>query len=261
VNELMQSTCAILAVKLVSVPVITVMISMAARKFGPSFGGLILGLPITAAPVLFFLAHEQGNGYGSLAANGILMGLISLSISCLAYSKLSFRTRWKVSLAGCCATFFVVGGVLSVLFVPLPISFVLVVTTLLLVWKFFPARTTKSICQLRQFRKWEIPARMVAVTGVVLLITEGTTLLGSYLSGLLTPFPAYASVLGVFIHKCDGADACALFLRGVVLGCLTVSVFCFLIASFIVQVGLLLTMALALSAAVGVESLLIYSFG
>jgi len=52
----------------------------------------MIGLPSTSGPVLFFLALEEGGNFASGAAQGTLMGLISLSRSCLAYSLLFFRS-------------------------------------------------------------------------------------------------------------------------------------------------------------------------
>jgi hypothetical protein len=101
---------------------------------------------------------------------------------------------------------------------------------------------------------------MIAVTTVVLLITECATMLGPHLSGLLTPFPAYATILGVFIVKFDGANSCALFLRGVITGCFTTAVFLFLIASLILQFGLFLVMGVAILAALVMHSFLLYLF-
>jgi hypothetical protein len=94
---------------------------------------------------------------------------------------------------------------------------------------------------------------MITATAVVLLITEGATILGPHLSGLLTTFPAYATVLAVFIHRFDGPAASSLFLRGVVTGTISSAVFFFLLASFIMQLGLSIAFALALFAAVALQ--------
>jgi hypothetical protein len=94
---------------------------------------------------------------------------------------------------------------------------------------------------------------MITATAVVLLITEGATILGPHLSGLLTTFPAYATVLAVFIHRFDGPAASSLFLRGVVTGTISSAVFFFLLASLIMQLGLSIAFGLALFAAVALQ--------
>jgi hypothetical protein len=246
-----------LTIKLVSVPIFIWTVSIVGRRWGPSVGGLVIGLPLTSGPVLFFLALEQGSSFASAASQGTLMGLISLSTSCLVYSRLSFGQSWSASLVASCATYFAVALLLDFLSAPLLLSFAVVVAFLVMIWRLIPSGAVGRVS--RELTRWEIPARMIAATSVVLLITEGATILGPHLSGLLTTFPAYAMVLAVFIHRFDGADASTLFLRGVVTGSFTAAVFFFLIASFIVQLGLLIAIGLALLAAVMMHYFLFYS--
>jgi hypothetical protein len=51
----------------------------------------------------------------------------------------------------------------------------------------------------------------------------------------------------------------ALFLRGVILGCVTTSVFLFLIASFIVSLGLITAFGLGVVVVITMHSVLLYS--
>jgi len=234
------------------------MVSTVGRRWGHSIGGLILGLPLTSGPVLFFLSLEQGNLFASAAALGTLMGLIPLATSCIAFSLLSFRVSWPTSLVACCITFFAVAFILNYVSAPLLLSFVGVLAFLAIIRKLFPSGTVERVS--RKPPGWEIPARAIAATVLVLLITEGATMLGPHLSGLLTPFPVYATILGVFTLKFDGANACALFLRGIITGCFTTAVFLFLISSFIVQLGLFLVMTLAILAVLLMHSFLLYTF-
>lgn len=256
--DMVPNSWTFLAIKLVSVPIFIWMVSTVGRRWGHSIGGLILGLSLTSGPVLFFLSLEQGNLFASAAALGTLMGLIPLATSCIAFSLLSFRAGWPTSLVACCITFFAVAFILNYVSAPLLLSFVGVLAFLAIIRKLFPSGTVERVS--RKTPSWEIPARAIAVTVLVLLITEGATMLGPHLSGLLTPFPVYATILGVFTPKFDGANACALFLRGVITGCFTTAVFLFLISSFIVPLGLFLVMTLAILAVLLMHSLLLYTF-
>jgi hypothetical protein len=65
---------------------------------------------------------------------------------------------------------------------------------------------------------WDVPLRMLATTGLVLLLTGAATQLGPELSGLLSPFPVFASVLVAFTHRHAGSGAAQQLLRGVVIG-------------------------------------------
>ncbi len=185
-----------------------------------------------------------------------MMGLISVSMSCFVYSKLSFKVGWQASLAGSWATFFIVGLLLDFLSAPLIWSFVIVVGFSTIVRMVLP--TGKLGYAKSTTPGWEIPARMLVATTLVLIITASASGLGPRLSGLLTPFPIYATVLAVFIHKFDGPAECTLFLRGVVFGFFTTAIFFFTIAFTIVQVGLLPAFGLAMLAAMMSHSALFY---
>jgi len=185
-----------------------------------------------------------------------LLGIIAFSTSCFAYSKFSFRLSWAASLIACCGVYFAVALILDFVSVSLVPTFIGVVAFLVLIWRLMPSGSGGNV--LREPPEWQIPARIIAGTTLVLLVTGSATILGPHLSGLLTPFPVYTTILGAFIRRFDGVDACALFLRGAVIGIFTNAVFCFLIASFIVQLGLLQAMGLALLATLIIHSFLFY---
>ena len=248
-----------LAIKLVSVPIFIWMVSTVARRWGHSIGGLILGLPLTSGPVLFFLSIEQGNAFASEAALGTLMGLVPLAASCLAFSLLSFKSDWTASLVTCCITFFAVTLVLNYISAPLLWSFVGVLAFLGVTRSLFRSGRAGKVSHKPPV--WEIPARAIAATALVLMITEGATILGPHLSGLLTPFPVYATILGVFTMKFDGANACALFLRGVVTGCFTTAVFLLIVSFFITTLGLISVMGVAIIVVFLMHSSILYAFG
>ena len=108
VGAMIESGFTFLVIKLVTVPVLIWTVSVAARRWGPSIGGLILGLPLTPGPVLLFLALEQGNLFASSAAKGTLLALIAYSTSCFVYSKSSFRLSLSTSLIASCVAYFAV---------------------------------------------------------------------------------------------------------------------------------------------------------
>ena len=248
---------ALLGLKLISVPIFIFAVSIVTRRWGASVGGLIIGLPLTSGPVLFFLALEQGSKFASGAAQGTLMGLISLSSSCLAYSLLSFRFSWRISFVGCCTAYLVASLLLYFVSAPLVLSFVGVLACLGVIWRLMPRGAAGW--NSRKPPAWEIPARIVSATAMVFLITESATFLGPHFSGLLTPFPVYATILAVFIHKFEGPGASAQFLRSVIVGCFTTAVFFSLIASFIVTMGIVQTFASGVVVALTLQGLLLYS--
>jgi len=96
---------------------------------------------------------------------------------------------------------------------------------------------------------------MLAATAMVLMITTAAASLGPQLSGLLTPFPVYATVLAIFTHHFEGAFAASRLLRGVVIGSLAFAVFFFVLAGTLSAWGLLNAFGLALAAALVVHGL------
>ena len=60
--------------------------------------------------------------------------------------------------------------------------------------------------------------RMLVATTIVVGLTTIAATVGPRWTGLLSPFPVFALVLGAFTHRTQGAGAAAHLLRGVVLG-------------------------------------------
>jgi hypothetical protein len=89
---------------------------------------------------------------------------------------------------------------------------------------------------------------MGVAAAFVLLLTGISTLLGPHLSGLLTPFPIFATILGAFTHHFQGKAAACRLLRGVVIGSFTFAVFFLVIAAMIERWGIVLAFSLAILA-------------
>src|SRR5438093_334973 len=68
--------------------------------------------------------------------------------------------------------------------------------------------------------RWDLAFRMLAATAIVVVLTALAPRLGPTWTGLLSPFPVFALVLGVFTDRSEGPGAAARLLRGVVLGSL-----------------------------------------
>ena len=67
-------------------PALVVSVSLAARRWGPKIAGLLTGLPIVSAPALFFFAVEQGDVFASEAARAVLVSLVGVEASGVAYA-------------------------------------------------------------------------------------------------------------------------------------------------------------------------------
>ncbi len=106
---------------------------------------------------------------------------------------------------------------------------------------------------------WEIPARMVVGTAIVLALTAAAGALGPGLSGVVAIFPVFAAILTVFTHRRDGPGQAVAVLRGLLTGLYgTAAFFAILVAALPpLGVGAGFALALAGSAAVQTATLLV----
>ncbi len=171
------------------------------------------------------------------------MGLISASLFCLIYSRVSRRLGWiGCTLAGW-AGYLIITAALDRLSLPLAISFVAVIAVIAAVLVLLPAQPLRPATVTAPW--WEIPLRMIAATAMVVTITAAAVALGPQLSGLLTPFPVYTTVLAVFTHAFDGPAQATGLLRGVIAGLFTFATFFFVISGTLESRGLVGAFGLA----------------
>ncbi len=246
----------LLLFKLLLTPLLVGLVSLAGRRWGPTVSGWLVGLPLTSGPVALFLALELGRSFASNAALGTLTGLLSLVAFCLTYSRLSFRLNWVGSLLLSWGAFFVVTFVLQYLVIPLPAAFILVLCCLALALKLLPANSG-HVSSVKP-ASWDTPLRMVVATAFVLALTGFASLLGPRLSGLLTPFPIYATILAVFTHYAQGGASARRLLRGLITGVFSFAVFFLVIAVLIVPIGITLAFTLATLSALLLHSVSLY---
>jgi hypothetical protein len=232
-----------LVFKLLLTPVLIGMVSLAGRRWGPAVSGWLIGLPFTAGPVALFLALGLGTAFASRAAQGAILGLVSLAGFCLIYSWLSFRTGWLWSLLVSWGVFFALTFALERVSLPLVVAFLGVIGLLAIVLKLLPS-SHRQVPMVNP-PGWEILLRMFVATTFVVILTAIASSLGPQLSGLLSTFPLYASILAVFTHRFQDAAAARRLLRGLITGIFTFAVFFFLIAALVERWGIVVTFGLA----------------
>jgi uncharacterized membrane protein (GlpM family) len=231
------------ALKLLLSPALIGLVSLAGRRWGPSVSGWLVGLPLTSGPVVFLLALAQGTAFAARASQGTLLGLISVVSFCLAYGWCSFRLNWLgCLLIGWCA-FFLSTALLLHVSAPLLLTFGCVIAATILALVLFPRRRKQAPVPLTP--PWETPLRMVMAATFVLLITGISGVIGPQLSGLLTPFPMFASILGAFTHRFQGAEAARQSLSSVIVGSFASSVYLVVVAGLLERLGIPLAFSLA----------------
>lgn len=206
----------VLLLKLTLTPLLIGGASLAARRWGPSIGGWIVSLPLTSGPILFFLALDHGTAFAAAAVVGTLFGLAAIAVYSVAYAVASPRGPWPAILAAS-AAFAATGlAVQPIAGAPFVALVALVVAAIALVLRWLP--TGSSARSPDPHPGWDLPARIVVGTGLVVGLTTIAPLLGPVTSGLLATFPVYVSVLAVFTQLREGRWGAIGVLRGLLVG-------------------------------------------
>lgn len=230
--------------KLVLVPTFIAAVSLAGRRWGTTVSGWLIGLPFTSGPVAFFLALEQGTFFANKASQAIMLGIVSVFAFCLVYGRLALNLKWFQSMLAAITTFFVCTFLLDLIVLPLFLEFAVALLVLVIVALLMPHVESDKVTSWRT--RWELPARMVSATALVILITGAAPLLGPQLTGLLSPFPIYATTLAVFTHKSQGGEEAVKLLRGVVIGSFTFIIFFLTLSLTILNWGIALSFLMAI---------------
>ncbi len=228
-----------LLVKLTLTPTLIAAISLLGRRWGPAVSGWLAGLPFTSGPIVLLLALDHGTAFAAAAAQGILAGGFSEIAFCLTYAWLARRWEWPATFAASVAVFLIVTFALRPVTPPLLPLFACVLASFLLGLLLFPpTRPYRMFPTAAIAPRWEIPARMALATTLVLVLTGASTALGPRLSGLLSPFPVFVTILAIFTQRSLGAEATARLLRGVVFGLFAFASFFFALSMLLARTSL-----------------------
>ena len=83
-----------LLAKIAIPPVLVAFMSLAARRYGPAFGGLIMGLPWMTGPVLLFLALDKGTDFAVSACTGVELATLGIGAYLLTFGVASRLLPW-----------------------------------------------------------------------------------------------------------------------------------------------------------------------
>jgi hypothetical protein len=242
-------------VKLLLTPLLIALISLADRRWGAKVGGVLVGLPLTSAPVTLFIAFDLGTTFASSMARGVLLGLVSQALFCVTYAWLSYRVNW----VGCWLMGWGAFGVSTFIFeqveVPLPVVFIGITGSLIVALLIWPQSGGEEVAA--QVPAWALGGRMVAATGMVVFLTSTAGLFGPQLSGLLSPLPIFATVFAVFAHKLQGGRPARQILHGVIVSSFACAVFFLIVAEFIDRWGIVATYTAAIFLALLIQGLLV----
>lgn len=226
----------ILTLKLLLVPALIAGVTLAGRRWGPAVAGWLSAFPVVSAPILFFIALDQGAAFAANAAVGTLSAVLAILAFGLSYAWAATRYGWGLSLLAGFATYLAAVTALSLWRPGLWPAACAVLAALLLAPRLFPVAATST--PPASAKSKDIHWRMTAGAILVLLVTHFSARLGPQLSGVFAMFPVMSSVLVVFSHRHAGAGFAINMLRGMVLGYYAFAVFCLSLALVLPALGL-----------------------
>ena len=219
----------ITVLRFVLTPLLVLTATLVSRRWGPMVGGWLVGLPLTSGPVSVFLLIERGNDFAVASARSTLNGVISVVLFCLAYERVSRKLQWPFATFAGVAGYFAVVVLFSRASLPLYVSSALALSAITLGYRAVPPVIEAVDAVVTP--AWDLPFRMIAATTVVVGITAASGFLGPQLSGLLSTFPVFTSVMAAFSHHLYGTLTVRKFMRGVIVGSYAFAVFFIVVVS------------------------------
>jgi hypothetical protein len=221
-------------------------------------GGWLIALPLTSGPIVFFLALNQGPAFAHNVALGCLAGAISQILFCLVYGRLALRSKWPLTLLGSSLVFGLATFVLQYLAVTLIPLFLIVVLTIIIGLDLLPDHSQELLVPINELPAWDIPARMIVVTAIVLLLTGIAPRVGPRLTGLLALYPLYGATMACFAHRLQGPAAAIGMLRGLLFGLFAFAGFFLVLAALLERTSIALSFTTALATAFIVQAVSLY---
>ena len=245
----------LLILKLILTPLIVATVTLVARRWGESIGGLLIGLPMTSGPVSVFLLLEQGRHFAAGAANSAMLGLIPVTALNVSYVLSARRFPWYLSALCAILLYAITVAAVSVLPIGAGLTSLLVLVILFAGALALGKRTGGGKPIPPPW--WDLPARMVLATSLLVLITAAAGSLGSKWSGLLSPFPIFTFVMATFSHRQAGSAAAQRLIQGVSLGLFSYVAFFLVIRALVEGGNLWLVYVLATLVALSVNGTLL----
>lgn len=222
---------AVLLLKLILVPALIALVTLAGRRWGPAVAGWLSALPVVAGPILGFIAVEQGAVFAARAAVGTLSAVLAMLAFGISYAWAATRFAWPASLTLAYVGYAAAVAVLDLWNVTaLPVAGLVVVAGLWLAPRLYPASPASAKAQAKPRAANDMLLRMGLGALLVLLVTHFAAKLGPGLSGVFAMFPVMGTVLALFTHRSAGAAATIQLLRGMVLGFYAFGMFCAVLA-------------------------------
>lgn len=214
--------------KLFLVPLFIALVAVSGRVWGAGVAGLLSGLPIIAAPILWFIYWEQGLDFARATAAATVSGIIALSTFCFSYAWLCGRYQWPLALLFSTTVYLAVVLIVGQLGLPLVVSACIALCVLLLQIVFSPRLSQQRL--VAAALPGEILCRMVFALLLVVSVTHFAVRLGPTYSGIFAAFPIAGSTIALFSHRNHSAAHAIRSLKSMKQGLISMLVFFYIVA-------------------------------
>ncbi|HET6870027.1 MAG TPA: hypothetical protein VFH80_29200 [Solirubrobacteraceae bacterium] len=248
-------------IELLIAPALVAVSTSVAHRWGPRAGGVVSAFPAIVGPVLLILALGHGRAFAARAAEGTLLGLVSLAAFALVYGRVAGEHGWPAAaLAGWLAAGLAALGIGAVAGrTGSPVGLVVASAVLAAACRALPANVLVPASSPESRRSGEIPLRMASVALLVAVLSTAAGALGAVAGGMLAALPVLACVLAVFTHRARGGPQAIALLRGMLAGMASFVLFCQVIALAVVPYGIAPAFAAATGVALAVQAIAVYS--
>ena len=241
----------LIIIKIVAVPLLLWLVSLIARRWGDFLGALVSGLPLVSGPVSLIITLEQGVEFGSGMAYNALPGICACIFFGVAYSWLSTRFRWQLTLLFTLVLYFGFAAILCMMPRSLPLFSLLALAAPLIGLRVLPRPSEQHAKGWKAPTAHKGPPWMQMGVGMAAMIgeTEGAAWLGPQWSGILIFFPVISGVVGLFAHIENGPAAVSRVFRGCFTGFTGATTFAITVAWLVTSLPIWMTYSLATVAA------------
>lgn len=204
----------LLIFKVVITALVVVAISVAIKRSGPTVGGVLMGLPITAGPGYVFLALQSSPHFVAQSAFFsfaiVSANLVYIAVYLLAAPRFGPFATVVICLAGWFAIAFIIRAVPTSLWLALGLNLATFVVSLPLI------RAPRSSLP-RQNRRadWrELLFRAVAAGALVAIVVSASEAVGSSVTGIAMLFPVTLVTIGWVMQSRYGVDEAVSVMTG-----------------------------------------------
>ncbi|HEX8025557.1 MAG TPA: hypothetical protein VF484_05060 [Candidatus Limnocylindrales bacterium] len=245
---------AFVAPKVILTPLLIASTTLAGRRWGALLSGWLIALPLTSGPICLFITLEGGPTAGVAAATGALVGAGAEVAFSLGYLFAGADARWTRALATASLAYVAATTVLSIVLPSNPpLLFVLDLASFAAGLAVLRSRRSDAPLTVVRPGRWDIPARALVATILVLTISGVAPIVGGHAAGILATYPVYVSVLTSFAHRVAGRSQALAVVRGLLLGMPGFATFFLTVATTLPTWPVVAAFAAAVAGALGVN--------